>query len=77
MFYKFKHRMNEDLVVLTHPKYGQQIWVKSKPSKNLRCVVLGEYVRKGTIMYHPITNACNRMERISEKGMKLLESMKI
>ncbi len=60
----------EGIALLTHPRYGRQVWVRSQVRKSCRCAVTGSAIRPGQTAYRPITNSSNRMERICEQVIK-------
>ena len=42
----------------------QNIWSKCMLRKPMKCVITGETMPKGTIVYRPTTNGCNRNHRM-------------
>lgn len=49
-----------------------QIWVRAQTRKDWECKITGQPIAKGAWGWRPITNANNRMHRISEAGMERL-----
>jgi len=71
IWYSFKQFAGKDLYVLwSYHANTKQLWSKIKLRKSKKCVVTGEMIEKGSMAFRPITNAINRMDRISEKGME-------
>lgn len=60
------------LILLRCAGRGQQLWTKVQCRKDHVCAVSNEPIAAGTLCFKPITNAGNRMDRISEAGLTLL-----
>ncbi len=60
----------DGIAMMTHPRYGRQVWVRCQVRKDSRCTVTGAVIRKGQTAYRPLTNQNNRMERICEQVIK-------
>lgn len=54
--------------------YGVQLWVECKLRRAARCEVNSHEIPAGKHAWRPVTNANNRMHRISEEGMRDLVS---
>jgi len=59
-------------LVLRHYDHGTQIWVRAKMRKEWKCRVTEQPIRKGDIAWRPVTDANNRMHRISGGGISHL-----
>lgn len=70
--YIFIKYLSNDLVILAHDRYGNQIWGKVKLRKSTNCAITEEPLSIGSLAYRPITNGYNRMQRISQTGLELL-----
>lgn len=53
-------------------QYGRQIWAQSTLRKATRCTITCVELPAGTMAWRPLSNARNRMERISEEAMRYL-----
>lgn len=71
--YRFSARRTFKLVTLEWIN-GLDIWTLVKLRTPKRCAITGKPLAAGQHAYSPITNGDNRMDRISEDGMKLLEN---
>ena len=72
--YTFETRLSDDLCNVIHLRYGRQMWSKVKMRKIANCMVTGKPLGMGSVVYSPVTNSCNRGDRISQEGMTLLEA---
>jgi len=54
----------DGLALLSSARYGQQLWVQCKTRKAHQCRECGLICSAGTVMYRPLTNGYNRMERV-------------
>ena len=64
--------MSESLVGLDHVEYDFQLWSKGKVRKVWKCRTTAHRINKGDEAWLPVTNASNRMHRISNYGMAQL-----
>jgi hypothetical protein len=64
--YRFIELKSEGLVVLSHPRYGEQWWFSCKAKKVHECAVSRKPIKVGEVCYRPQTNGYNRMDRIKE-----------
>jgi hypothetical protein len=63
--YRFGKRLNDGLVGLTHPTYGEQLWVAGAVRKRGKeCQDCKKMIPAGAMAYRPLTNGYNRMERL-------------
>ena len=53
-----------DLMALEHPKWGRQVWTTARIRKPRPCAVCGTRLQRRCLVYRPVTNKSNRMERI-------------
>ncbi len=60
----------DGVALLTHPRFGRQVWVRSKLRKSCQCAVTGRPLHAGDSAYRPLTNQYNRMQRICEQVIK-------
>ncbi len=74
-------KVAEELYRIKHIRYWWQLWAKCKTRKILgnsgrpkTCAVTGNVISKGEFVYRPMTNGYNRMDRISEQGIQILEA---
>jgi hypothetical protein len=70
--YTFGKRLNDGLVGL-QSKYGIQLWSRTKLRKDSKCAVCEDPIAKGTTAFSPLTNDMNRMERVCEPCVTVLE----
>lgn len=59
------------IILLSHPKFGQQMWTLVKCRKHKRCVITDVDLYKQEA-FAPVTNGYNRMHRISPVGMHII-----
>lgn len=57
------------LVTVEHWKKGEQLWSLVTVRKDHKCCVVGDAISKGSQAFRPVTDADNRMDRISMAGM--------
>ncbi len=67
--YIFVKTLDEGLYGLEHSRWGRQLWVHTKVRKRHKCAVTGVWIYPGEPAYRPLSNAGNRMVRISFDGM--------
>ncbi len=78
MSYRFVARLSPGLVRLSGGEFGMQLWSVGWARKDARCMhrtTCGLALPKGTRTYRPITNGNNRMHRIGEACMALMEEI--
>ncbi len=71
----------DGLYRIDHIRYGLQLWAQIKLKKIVGnsgcpkcCAITGKPFSKGMVAYRPMANGYNRMDRISEEGVKILEA---
>lgn len=69
--YKFVEKLSEGLISLSNPVYGNQLWTSCTIKKDKECVI-SKVPLKGKVAYRPLTNAGNRMDRISTEEVNKL-----
>lgn len=60
--------LSDELCVLSHPQYGEQVWSIVKVRKHKLCIYTHADLY-GQFAWSPITNGNNRMDRISTEAM--------
>lgn len=66
MIYKIIKIPGDGLMLISHPKYGEQIWALARLTtkhKNDPCAMCGQSIGVGKA-FRPVTNLANRYERI-------------
>jgi hypothetical protein len=71
--YKYGEKLSDFLIGLIHRRFGKQLWYLSKARKEHKCCITQEVIKKGMHCWRPLGNPYNRMERISENGMDIVE----
>lgn len=74
--YYFVKRLTPGIVLLVQPGCDQQMWTRVKIRRERRCSVTGQHIEKGKIAWSPLTNENNRMDRITDAGIRRLERRK-
>lgn len=73
--YYMEKKMRDGLVGLFCSGY-RDVWTRGvKRGEPRRCMVTGSTIKSGEAAWRPITNRNNRMDRISDGGMKQLEAI--
>ena len=71
--YYFDRRLGDGIVKLFANGY-RDLWTRVRiRGMDKRCMVTGEVLKSGVHAWRPITNGNNRMDRISDAGIKQLE----
>lgn len=70
--YSVERILSDDLVVLRSLEYGSQMWTPCKVRKATLCLLCGEGIEKNVVVFRPLTNGGNRMERIHPSCLKSL-----
>ncbi len=68
--YRIYTASTDGIALIEHGRYGRQVWVRCQLRKCSVCAVTGRRLLTGATAYRPLTNAANRMKRISEQFIK-------
>jgi len=71
--YKSIEKLSDVRIGLLHKKWGKQLWVLCGAKKEHKCCITQQIISKGMECWRPLGNSSNRMKRISEKGMDVIE----
>lgn len=62
--YSIIARPGDGILRTTHPKFGLNLWARSKLRKPFTCKICDSEYEKGATGFLPITHGYNRMHRI-------------
>lgn len=73
--YRSAEKKADGLYLILHQLYGKQLWVSVQVRKQHKCEITDKAIEPKDRAYRPMTNGYNRMHRISQAGMELLEAL--